>query len=182
MMTKKVPKFGPFLCVLGPFWAQNDIKCISLEPNIVWTWLVPIFEVVSSQKNDEKTPWNLAFFGRFRPVFWHFFTLFDILVNLCHFSPYLVISEILQLFVICCHFLPFFTIFWHFLPFLGNICIWMHVKAFKSIFSCFSPLYQFLVSFSYYHKSFLPVLSQLSKTLRLFLPFSAILLVIFSNF
>ena len=160
--------------------ATNHRKCVFMEPNIVWKRLVPFFEVVSSQKNDDNKLKFYHFFAVFGP-FWVFLTFFDIFVNCCHFSPYLVISEILQLFVIFWHFLPFVTICWHFLPFLGN----MHLnafKAFKPIFSCFSPLYQFLVSFSYHPKSFLPVLSQLSKTLRLFLPFSTIFLVIFSNF
>ena len=82
-------------------------------------------------------------FGHFLAVlgpFLAFFTLFDICVI---FSPYLVISEI---FAIICNFLPFVAIFYHMCAFVGpfrGICIWMHFKAFKSIFSCFSPLYQF---------------------------------------
>ena len=121
--------------------AKNDRKCISLEPNIVWKQLVPFVGVVSSQKNEEnKYSEILPFFVRFRPIlafFLHSFTFLSIFVI---FSPYLVISEILQLFVIFCHFLPLLAFFG---PFWG-ICIWMHFKAFKSIFSCSSPLYQFV--------------------------------------
>ena len=109
-------------------------------------------------------------FGLFFAIlgpFLAFLALFDMFVIFFHFSPYLVIiCNFLAFFDICYHFLAFFCPFW-------EIYMLMYFKAFQPIFSCFSHCINFQSILAIIPNSFLPVLSQLSKTLRLFLAFSA---------
>ena len=115
--------------------AKNDRKCISLEPNIVWKRLVPFFELVSSQKNDNIFFLNLAIFWRFWLVvgnFLHLFTFWSIVVII---SRNLVISEILKLFAIYGQFFTFFYLFCIFSPF-GEYtfeCILSNLNTFLAV-------------------------------------------------
>ena len=138
--------FLPFFCHFWLFYLFGGI-CISVHFKAFkysfscFSPLYQLFGVVSSQKNAGNIFFViLPFLGRFWLVFVIFFYIF---VNFCHFSPYLVISEILQLFAIFSHFLPFFTIsLTFFCPFWG-IYILMRFKAFKPIFSFFSHCINF---------------------------------------
>ena len=65
---------------------------ITLEPNIVWKWLVPFFEVVSSQKIDENKnseiwPFLGPFLANFVPKFLKHRVKTASTIMLCSFEP-----------------------------------------------------------------------------------------------